>query len=145
MPGAQHSRARVARRIATAAAYGGGGLGLLGAGLAGVLFTESRLAVRAVGLLEGDPPKADGVYGEGLADHSAERQEPLVLAFLGDSTAVGLGCGAAGRPRARCSPPGWRRSPSSGCGWSTWRPRARVRTTWHARCGSHWCTGRRSR
>ncbi|WP_329567047.1 SGNH/GDSL hydrolase family protein [Kitasatospora sp. NBC_01266] len=91
MPGAQHSRARVARRIATAAAYGGGGLGLLGAGLAGVLFTESRLAVRAVGLLEGDPPKADGVYGDGLADPGAEQQEPLVLAFLGDSTAVGLG------------------------------------------------------
>ncbi|GAB2703563.1 SGNH/GDSL hydrolase family protein [Kitasatospora kifunensis] len=91
MPGAQQSRARVARRIATAAAYGGGGLGLLGVGLAGVLITESRLAVRAVGLLEGDPPRADGVYGEGLADQTTAEQEPLVLAFLGDSTAVGLG------------------------------------------------------
>ncbi|GAA1252230.1 SGNH/GDSL hydrolase family protein [Kitasatospora nipponensis] len=90
MPGAQQSRARVARRIATAAAYGGGGLGLLGVGLAGVLITESRLAIRAVGILEGDPPKSDGVYGDGFADPATE-QEPLVLAFLGDSTAAGLG------------------------------------------------------
>ncbi|MDH6136403.1 lysophospholipase L1-like esterase [Kitasatospora sp. MAA4] len=90
MPGAQHSRARAARRIATAAAYGGGGIGLLGVGLAGVLITESRLAIRAVGILEGSPPRADGVYGEDFAD-PAVRQEPLVLAFLGDSTAAGLG------------------------------------------------------
>ncbi|GAA2104901.1 SGNH/GDSL hydrolase family protein [Kitasatospora saccharophila] len=90
MSGSQASRARVARRIATAAAYGGGGLGLLGVGLAGVLLTESRLAVRAIGILDGDPPHADGVYGEGFADPSDAR-EPLVLAFLGDSTAAGLG------------------------------------------------------
>ncbi|MFJ1752085.1 SGNH/GDSL hydrolase family protein [Kitasatospora sp. NPDC088134] len=90
MGGSQASRARVARRIATAAAYGGGGLGLLGVGLAGLLLTESRLAVRAIGLLEGDPPRADGVYGEAFAD-PADRRAPLVLAFLGDSTAAGLG------------------------------------------------------
>ncbi|MGF1428337.1 SGNH/GDSL hydrolase family protein [Kitasatospora sp. LaBMicrA B282] len=91
MPGVQQSRARVARRIATAAAYGGGGLGLLGAGLAGLVITESRLAVRAIGLLEGDPPKADGVYGTDFADPGCTEQEPVVLALLGDSTAVGLG------------------------------------------------------
>ncbi|MGW4895089.1 SGNH/GDSL hydrolase family protein [Kitasatospora sp. NPDC004240] len=91
MTGAQDSRARVARRIATAAAYGGGGLGLLGVGLVGVLLTESRLAVQAIGVLDGDPPKADGVYGEAFADAGAEPQPPLVLAFLGDSTAAGLG------------------------------------------------------
>ncbi|MFE0460083.1 SGNH/GDSL hydrolase family protein [Kitasatospora sp. NPDC058965] len=91
MPGAQQSRARVARRIATAAAYGGGGLGLLGVGLAGVLITESRLAVRAVGVLDGHPPKADGVYGDDFADPALDGEEPLVLAFLGDSTAAGLG------------------------------------------------------
>ncbi|AUG79398.1 GDSL family lipase [Kitasatospora sp. MMS16-BH015] len=93
MTGAQESRARVARRIATAAAYGGGGLGLLGVGLVGLLLTETKLAVRAVGLLEGDPPKADGVYGEGLTDPGAGAQPPLVLGFLGDSTAAGLGVG----------------------------------------------------
>ncbi|MFF0414178.1 SGNH/GDSL hydrolase family protein [Kitasatospora sp. NPDC004745] len=91
MPGAQDSRARVARRIATAAAYGGGGLGLLGVGLVGVLLTESKLAVQAIGVLEGDPPKADGVYGEAFADSTAVPQPPLVLAVLGDSTGAGLG------------------------------------------------------
>ena len=108
MAGATQSRARVARRIATAAAYGGGGLGLLGVGLVGLLLTESKLAVRAVGLLDGDPPKADGVYGEAFAGPpggvGTDREagpgagadgppdgRPLVLAFLGDSTAAGLG------------------------------------------------------
>nr|WP_095873397.1 SGNH/GDSL hydrolase family protein [Streptomyces sp. TLI_235] len=95
MPGAQASRARVARRIATAAAYGGGGIGLLGVGLAGLLLTESRLAVRAIGLLEGDPPRADGIYGDAFTDSGAiapaSDEPPLVLAFLGDSTAAGLG------------------------------------------------------
>ncbi|MFD0276508.1 SGNH/GDSL hydrolase family protein [Kitasatospora sp. NPDC127111] len=90
MPGAQESRARVARRIATAAAYGGGGLGLLGVGLVGLLLTESKLAIQAIGILEGDPPKADDVYGEAFTD-GADPQPPLVLAFLGDSTAAGLG------------------------------------------------------
>ncbi|MEV7779247.1 SGNH/GDSL hydrolase family protein [Kitasatospora sp. NPDC088351] len=91
MPGAQESRARVARRIATAAAYGGGGLGLLGVGLVGVLLTESKLAVQAIGVLDTNPPKADGVYGEAFADAAAGPRPPLVLAFLGDSTAAGLG------------------------------------------------------
>ncbi|MFE4605059.1 SGNH/GDSL hydrolase family protein, partial [Kitasatospora indigofera] len=90
MPGATQSRARVARRIATAAAYGGGGLGLLGVGLVGLLLTESKLAVRAVGILDGDPPKADGVYGEAFAEPGGD-VPPLTLAFLGDSTAAGLG------------------------------------------------------
>lgn len=93
MPGAQASRARVARRIATAAAYGGGGLGLLGVGLAGVLLTESRLAIRAIGLLEGDPPRADGTYGAEFTDAGPDPDDsgPMTLAFLGDSTAAGLG------------------------------------------------------
>ncbi|MEV4614447.1 SGNH/GDSL hydrolase family protein [Kitasatospora sp. NPDC049258] len=90
MPGAQASRARVARRIATAAAYGGGGLGLLGVGVAGLLLTESRLAVRAIGLLDGDAPRADGVYGEAFLEPGDVRP-PLRLVFLGDSTAAGLG------------------------------------------------------
>jgi len=94
MPGAQASRARVARRIATAAAYGGGGLGLLGVGLAGVLLTESRLAIRAIGLIDGDPPRADGEYGHAFAD-PGDPEPPLVLAFLGDSTAAGLGVSRA--------------------------------------------------
>ncbi|KJS58824.1 SGNH/GDSL hydrolase family protein [Streptomyces rubellomurinus] len=90
MAGAHDSRARVARRIATAAAYGGGGLGLLGVGLVGLLVTESKLAVQAIGNLE-NPPRADGVYGEAFAADDAAPQRPLVLAVLGDSTGAGLG------------------------------------------------------
>lgn len=94
MPGTELSRARVARRIATAAAYGGGGLGLLGVGLAGLLLTEGRLAIRAIGILDGNPPRADGVYGAAFADPD-DAEPPMVLAFLGDSTAAGLGAARA--------------------------------------------------
>ncbi|MFC5722147.1 SGNH/GDSL hydrolase family protein [Streptomyces gamaensis] len=83
------SRARVARRIAAAAAYGGGGIGLLGGALAGVLLTEVRLARRVVGGLHTDPPHADGRYGSSFA-HGPD-DEPLLLGVLGDSTAAGLG------------------------------------------------------
>ena len=86
------SRARVARRIATGAAYGGGGIGLLGVAAVGVLLAEVQLAKRRVGN-HGDgqpPPRADGVYGKGFSgpDGSAE---PLRFAMLGDSTAAGQG------------------------------------------------------
>ncbi len=57
------SRARVARRIATAAAYGGGGIGLLGGAAVGLLLAEVRLAKTAVGGSGGVPPVADGRYG----------------------------------------------------------------------------------
>ena len=84
------SRARVARRIAAAAAYGGGGLGLLGGAALGVLLTEVRLAQRTVGGFEGTPPAADGRY-TGAAQHGSVAAEPLLLALLGDSTAAGHG------------------------------------------------------
>lgn len=96
MPGARDSRARVARRIATAAAYGGGGLGLLGVGLVGLLLTESKLAIQAIGVLETHPPRADGVYGDAFADRAVGPQAPLVLAVLGDSTGAGLGVARSG-------------------------------------------------
>jgi lysophospholipase L1-like esterase len=83
------SRARVARRIATAAAYGGGGIGLLGGAAAGLLLTEVRLAKRLVGGSADVPPRADGRYGSAFAHHSDE--PPLRLGFLGDSTAAGQG------------------------------------------------------
>ncbi|MCF3105511.1 SGNH/GDSL hydrolase family protein [Streptomyces roseoverticillatus] len=83
------SRARVARRIASAAAYGGGGIGLIGATAAGVLLTEMRLARRVVGGSNGAPPHADGRYGSAFV-HRLGR-EPLLLGLLGDSTAAGQG------------------------------------------------------
>jgi lysophospholipase L1-like esterase len=78
------TRARRARRIAAAALYGGGGLGLLTAAGYGLLIGEAKLARRWVGNPTGQPPAADGVWGIGGGD-------PIRLAVLGDSSAAGLG------------------------------------------------------
>jgi lysophospholipase L1-like esterase len=105
------SRARVARRIATAAAYGGGGISLLGGMAIGLLLTEVRLARSAVGVSDDVPPVADGRYGGFLQNSFAaaaaglgggtlpgdgDGDPPLRLAFLGDSTAAGQGVHRAG-------------------------------------------------
>jgi lysophospholipase L1-like esterase len=77
--------ARAARKIATAAALGGGGLTALGATAYGLLIAEGLLARRVIGQPHGlDGPPSDGAYGDFPG-------EPLKLAMLGDSTAVGLG------------------------------------------------------
>ena len=81
------SRASQARRIATAAAYGGGWLGLLTAAGWGLLLGEAKLARRWVGPPDGAPLTADGVYGVG----QATSELLLTLAVLGDSSAAGLG------------------------------------------------------
>ena len=78
------TRAGRARRLAAAAAYGGGGLTVLGASVYGVLAGEAKLAERAILGHFADPPDADGVYGEGAG-------EPIAFVVLGDSTACGLG------------------------------------------------------
>lgn len=83
------SKARVARRIATAAAYGGGGIGLLGGAAVGVLLAEVRVAKHLVGGPRDVPPRADGRYGSAFAHRTDE--EALRLGFLGDSTAAGQG------------------------------------------------------
>jgi lysophospholipase L1-like esterase len=89
------SRARVARRIATAAAYGGGGVGVLGGAAAGLLLTEAEWARRRLGgRRTDDPPPADGLYG---ASFAAAPGPPWRLAMLGDSTAVGHGVHRAGQ------------------------------------------------
>ncbi|GAA2059840.1 SGNH/GDSL hydrolase family protein [Streptomyces albiaxialis] len=89
MPMSKASTARVARRIATAAAYGGGGIGLLGGATVGLLFAEVQLAKRKVGGSADQPPLADGLYGSTFARLHSGR--PLRLALLGDSTAAGQG------------------------------------------------------
>ncbi len=79
------TRASRARRLATAAAYGGGGLGSSGrtghppapGGPVGTARVESRTA-------KADPPTGEGRYGH-------YRGKQIVLAVLGDSSAVGLG------------------------------------------------------
>ncbi|WP_225447713.1 SGNH/GDSL hydrolase family protein [Streptacidiphilus sp. P02-A3a] len=85
------SRERVARRIAAAAAYGGGGIGLLGVGFAGLLLTEAKLAEMQLNTLHGEPPRADGLYGQAFAGEDAATEQPLRMAVLGDSTAAGFG------------------------------------------------------
>ncbi|MFG3497824.1 SGNH/GDSL hydrolase family protein [Streptomyces sp. NPDC047928] len=88
------SRARVARRIAAGAAYGGGGIGLLGVAAVGVLLAEVHLAKRTVGGgVAPLPPAADGLYGRAFEG----ADEPLRLALLGDSTAAGQGVRRAGQ------------------------------------------------
>lgn len=74
-----------ARKLAAAAAYGGGGLGLLGGSVYGVLRAEAGLARRTIGTADGEPPNPTGWYGAG-------RPGPAVkIALLGDSSAAGYG------------------------------------------------------
>ncbi|MFE9022406.1 SGNH/GDSL hydrolase family protein [Streptomyces sp. NPDC007808] len=89
------SRARVARRIAAGAAYGGGGIGLVGAAGVGLLLAEVRLARRHVGNgTNNHVPNADGRYGRLYGTVGAA---PLRLTLLGDSTAAGQGVHRAGQ------------------------------------------------
>jgi lysophospholipase L1-like esterase len=79
-------KAGAARKLASAAAYGGGGLSLLGGALYGVLRAEAQLARRAIGEADGrPPPDATGWYGRG-------RPGPAIkIVVLGDSSAAGYG------------------------------------------------------
>jgi lysophospholipase L1-like esterase len=80
------TRALMARRLATATAYSGGSVTLVGAALVALLREQARAARRKVEArrAEAVPPSGDGVYGSG-------RGNPLVFTVLGDSSAVGLG------------------------------------------------------
>lgn len=79
------SRASRARRLAVAAAYGGGGVGLLTAGTLRLVRAQAAVARRTIGKPTGRPPRADGLHGVGRPG------DPISLAMLGDSTAAGLG------------------------------------------------------
>jgi lysophospholipase L1-like esterase len=79
-------KAGAARKLASAAAYGGGGLSLLGGALYGVLTAEAKLAKRTIGeIKDSPPPDSTGWYGRG-------RPGPAIrIALLGDSSAAGYG------------------------------------------------------
>ncbi|HET7430921.1 MAG TPA: SGNH/GDSL hydrolase family protein [Nocardioides sp.] len=79
-------KAAAARKLASAAAFGGGGLSVLGAGLYGVLRGEAMLARRVIGNAGDEPPPdPTGWYGRG-------RPGPAIkVAVLGDSSAAGYG------------------------------------------------------
>jgi lysophospholipase L1-like esterase len=81
-------RPRRARKIAAAAAYGGGigaaGIGALGLVGYGVLTVEALLARRIVGKPFHGAPDDNGLYGSGLG-------YPVQFLVLGDSSAAGMG------------------------------------------------------
>lgn len=78
------SRALRARRIAAAAAYGGGGVGIAGLATFGLLVAEAKLARWLVGQPDEIAPVTDGLYGSGQG-------EPISMVMLGDSIAAGVG------------------------------------------------------
>jgi len=80
------SRAGAARKLASAAALGGGGLSVLGASLYGVLRAEASVARRTIGEIRPDVvPDSTGWYGRGRPGPA------LKVALLGDSSAAGYG------------------------------------------------------
>lgn len=78
-------KAAAARKLASAAAYGGGGVSVLGGALYGLLRFEAKVARKTIGRLDRDPPDSTGWYGRG-------RPAPAIkVALLGDSSAAGYG------------------------------------------------------
>jgi lysophospholipase L1-like esterase len=76
-----------ARRVAMAAAYGGGGIGAASALLTGVVIGQAMMARRTIPIAMSPPPRCDGRYG------SEFDAEPVRVAVLGDSSAAGYGVG----------------------------------------------------
>ncbi|HET7690908.1 MAG TPA: SGNH/GDSL hydrolase family protein [Nocardioidaceae bacterium] len=74
-----------ARKLAAAAAFGGGGLSVLGGSLYGVLRAEAAMARRTIGNADHDPPASTGWYGTGRPGPT------LKIALVGDSAAAGYG------------------------------------------------------
>lgn len=78
-------KAGAARKLVAAAAYGGGGLSVMGASLYGLLRAEATLARKSIGEAKDKPPDSTGWYG-------SDRAGPAVnVALLGDSSAAGYG------------------------------------------------------
>jgi lysophospholipase L1-like esterase len=73
------------RRIATAGAYGAGGMTAVGVALTGLIIGQAMLARRVIPAAEAPPPRCDGRYG---TEHGGQ---PITLVVLGDSSAAGYG------------------------------------------------------
>lgn len=87
------SRARVARRIAAGAAFGGGSIGLLGAAGMGVVLAEVQLAKRRVGVPDAPiPANGNGWYGLAFGE-----AQSLRIGLIGDSLAAGQGVRRVGQ------------------------------------------------
>jgi lysophospholipase L1-like esterase len=78
-------KAGAARKLVAAAAYGGGGLSVVGACLYALLRAEATVARRTIGNAVGPTPDCTGWYGR-------TRPGPAVkVVLLGDSSAAGYG------------------------------------------------------
>lgn len=77
-------RARRARKIAAAAAFGGTGAGAVGLATWGLLTVEAKIARKIVGRPFESAPDDSGTFGSGFGD-------VIELLMLGDSTARGMG------------------------------------------------------
>ena len=92
------SKASAARRLATGAAYGGGGLTPAGRHPSTASSTtEAKLARLRIGNANDTPPNPSGLYGFNLPG------QPLRLSVLGDSAAAGYGATDAARDVRRLS------------------------------------------
>ena len=79
------SRADAARRVAAAAVFGSGGIGLVGGSLYGFLAAEAKLARYRIGTAIEEVPDPSGIYG------ARRRGRAIRLSVLGDSGAAGYG------------------------------------------------------
>ena len=86
------SRVSQAKRIAVAAAYGGGSVGAVGALFYGLILGEALMARRTIPVATAPPPRSDGTYG---LEYGGDGGEPIRLAVLGDSAAAGFGVALA--------------------------------------------------
>lgn len=84
-------KAAAASRLATAAAYGGGGLGALGGVAWGLLRAEAAIARRLIGVNDDPVPDCSGWFGRWRDG------EPVRIALLGDSSAAGYGVERVGQ------------------------------------------------
>jgi len=92
-PAPPAGRVRAARRIAAAAAFGGGGLTAVGVAGIGLLLAEAMAARRLIETRMPVPVRAEGRYEHG--GNTTATDAPLRLVMLGDSGAVGLGVAVA--------------------------------------------------
>src|SRR3954452_25563843 len=85
------SKASVARRIASSAAYGGTGVVGVGLGTYVLLRVEASIARHRVGSTTEVPFVVDGMYGRSGRLASPASAPPIRMLMLGDSGAAGLG------------------------------------------------------
>ena len=93
--------AGAARKLAAAAAYGGGGLSLLGATLYGLLKAEAKLDEVAAHLRAGQKGPASAALSQADQELLPDRRAVLAAALAGDVTKLQSAVDAAKDPTAK--------------------------------------------